>query len=42
LFTEHNLTAKRPGTGISPMQWGKLMGRTANRDYLGDELIDES
>jgi N,N'-diacetyllegionaminate synthase len=42
LFTEHNLTTKRPGTGISPMQWGKLMGRTANRDYLGDELIDES
>ena len=42
LFTEHNLTAKRPGTGISPMQWGKLMGRTASRDYLGDELIDES
>ena len=42
LFTEHNLTAKRPGTGISPMQWGKLMGRTASRDYLEDELIDES
>jgi N,N'-diacetyllegionaminate synthase len=42
LFTEHNLTAKRPGTGLSPMQWGKLMGRTASRDYLADELIDES
>ena len=42
IFTEHNLTAKRPGTGISPMQWGKLMGRTASRDYLEDELIDES
>jgi N,N'-diacetyllegionaminate synthase len=42
LFTEHNLTAKRPGTGISPMDWNELIGRAANRDYLADELIDES
>jgi N,N'-diacetyllegionaminate synthase len=42
LFTEDNLTAKRPGTGISPMDWSKLIGRTAIRDYLADELIDES
>ena len=42
IFTEHNLTAKRPGTGISPMEWNKLLGRTANKDYLADELIDES
>jgi N,N'-diacetyllegionaminate synthase len=42
IFTEHNLTAKRPGTGISPMEWNKLLGSKANRDYLADELIDES
>jgi len=42
IFTEHNLTTKRPGTGISPMDWNKLIGRTAIRDYLADELIDES
>ena len=42
LFTEHNLTAKRPGTGISPMEWHNLLGSQANRDYLADELIDES
>jgi sialic acid synthase SpsE len=42
IFTEHNLTAKRPGTGISPMEWNKVLGRKANRDYLADELIDES
>lgn len=42
LFTEHNLTTKRPGTGISPMGWNKLIGRAATRDYLADELIDES
>ena len=41
-FTEQNLTAKRPGTGISPMEWHSLLGRTSNKDYLADELIDES
>ena len=28
--------------GISPMEWHKLLGSKANRDYLADELIDES
>jgi N,N'-diacetyllegionaminate synthase len=42
IFTEHNITAKRPGTGISPMDWNKLIGKAATRDYLVDELIDES
>ena len=41
-FTKQNLTAKRPGTGISPMEWDRLLGRTSNKDYLADELIDES
>ena len=42
IFTEHDLTAKRPGTGISPMEWNKLIGSTAKKEYLADELIDES
>jgi len=42
MFTENNLTAKRPGTGISPMNWNKIIGRIANKDYLEDELVDES
>jgi N,N'-diacetyllegionaminate synthase len=42
IFTEVNLTTKRPGTGISPMDWDKFIGRAANRDYLADEFIDES
>jgi len=42
IFTEGNLTTKRPGTGISPMDWNKFIGRAANRDYLADEFIDES
>lgn len=41
LFTERNLTVKRPGTGISPMRWHDLLGRRAARDYRGDELIAE-
>jgi sialic acid synthase SpsE len=42
IFTEVNLTTKRPGSGISPMDWNKFIGRVANRDYLADEFIDES
>lgn len=39
-FNEENLMAKRPGTGISPMQWDDVMGRTAPRDFSEDELIE--
>jgi len=39
LFSEANLTAKRPGTGLSPMQWDAWIGRPALRDYAADELI---
>lgn len=39
-FTEENLTTKRPGNGISPMQWENVLGQTAARDYTEDELIE--
>ena len=39
LFSELNLTAKRPGTGISPMDWDAWIGRKALRDFVADELI---
>ena len=39
-FTPENLTAKRPGTGVSPMRWDTAMGRTATRDYGADEMIE--
>jgi N,N'-diacetyllegionaminate synthase len=39
LFSEANLTAKRPGTGISPMQWDAWIGRPVSRDFATDELI---
>jgi N,N'-diacetyllegionaminate synthase len=39
-FTTENLGAKRPGTGVSPMRWDEVMGRTATREYAADELIE--
>nr|ADI18164.1 sialic acid synthase [uncultured delta proteobacterium HF0200_39N20] len=39
-FTEFNLAVKRPGTGISPMRWDEVLGRTAIRDFAPDELIE--
>lgn len=41
LFSEKNLTTKRPGTGISAMRFEAFLGRPAPRDYEADELIDE-
>lgn len=42
LFTEENLTTKRPGNGVSPMEWDSVIGSRAQRNYLTDELIDEA
>lgn len=42
VFTEENLTTKRPGTGVSPMEWDRIIGTKAHRDFFVDELIDES
>ena len=39
-FTAENLTVKRPGTGRSPMDFWRLLGTPASRDYDADELID--
>ena len=39
LFTAENVTAKRPATGISPMRWDEVIGKTALRDFGPDELI---
>ena len=39
LFTEENLTVKRPGTGISPMRWDTVIGKVASSDYGMDDLI---
>ena len=39
-FTSENISAKRPGTGISPMRWDDVIGKAAVRDFLPDELIE--
>ncbi len=39
-FTNHNLTVKRPGTGLSPMKWDEVVGKTAIKNYSRDDLID--
>lgn len=39
VFTEDNITVKRPGTGISPMKWFDIIGKTSLYDFREDELI---
>ena len=39
VFSEKNLTVKRPGTGLSPMQWDKVLGKKSHKDYVEDQLI---
>ena len=40
VFTEENITTKRPGSGISPMLWFEVLGTKAKRDFYYDELIE--
>ncbi len=39
-FTIANLAAKRPAVGLSPMRWDEVIGRTAPRSFVPDELIE--
>ncbi len=41
IFTEKNLTTKRPGNGISPMKWDDIIGKISDKNYSEDELICE-
>jgi N,N'-diacetyllegionaminate synthase len=40
LFTESNLTVKRPGDGVNPMMWDQVIGTRAKRDFQPDEPIE--
>lgn len=40
VFSEDNLTTKRPGTGVSPMKWHDVIGKVAVRDFSEDEIIE--
>lgn len=39
-FTEHNITVKRPGIGLSPMLWDHVIGSISSRNYAKHELIE--
>ena len=39
ILNENNLTVKRPGKGLSPMQWDEIIGTEAKKDYNEDDLI---
>ncbi len=40
IFSEDNITAKRPGDGVSPMKWNDVFGKKAIRKFKTDELIE--
>ena len=40
VFTEENITTKRPGDGVSPMRWHEVLGTKAKRAFAEDEKIE--
>ncbi|MBD5224020.1 MAG: N-acetylneuraminate synthase [Bacteroidales bacterium] len=40
IYTEDNLTVKRPGDGISPMLWDNVLGRISYKDFDEDDKIE--
>lgn len=41
VFTQDNLTTKRPGDGMAPIHYWRLLGQLASRTYASDDPIDE-
>ncbi|MBC7466800.1 MAG: N-acetylneuraminate synthase [Bdellovibrio sp.] len=39
MLTVHNMTTSRPGTGISPMKWHDVLGKSAQKNYKAGDLI---
>jgi N,N'-diacetyllegionaminate synthase len=39
IFTESNLTVKRPGMGLSPMLWESVLGKESTKDYTVNDFI---
>jgi N,N'-diacetyllegionaminate synthase len=39
IFSESNLSIKRPGTGISPMNWDNVIGKTSKYHFKKDDQI---
>ncbi|MFV0288284.1 MAG: N-acetylneuraminate synthase [Mycoplasmatales bacterium] len=41
-FTLDNITVKRPGNGISPMEWYNILGQSSEQEFTEDQLISHS
>lgn len=39
-FTEENITAKRPATGLNPFEWDNIIGERAKKDFRKDRLVE--
>jgi N-acetylneuraminate synthase len=42
IFSDSNLTYKRPGKGISPIEWDNIVGKKASRDLNDDHILSWS
>lgn len=40
IFTEENITTKRPAKGLPPTMWNKILGRKATRNFEVDDFIE--
>ena len=39
IFSDKNLTTKRPALGLNPMKWTKVIGKKAKKNYLKNDFI---
>jgi N,N'-diacetyllegionaminate synthase len=39
VFSEDNLTTKRPGVGINPMKWNSIIGKISKKSYKVDDIL---
>ena len=40
VFSEENLTIKRPEQGLSPMLWDRVLNRVAKKGFKKDDFIE--
>ena len=41
ILNENNLTTKRPGDGLSPMEWDSIIDTVAKKNFDEDDLIEK-
>ena len=39
-FSPNNITLKRPGSGLSPIKWFKVIGKISKKNFKKDEFIE--